>query len=133
MLQLTKVICLLKVSEVEQNARELEGLITDALQFSENAGESIMQCFELTNPFRVLDCVITETSHATKQAVSISSTITNKISEAEIFVLLAVHDLTLCSGAKLLKAEELVAEIVRNIETCVDGKLHPSSLLHKTQ
>jgi hypothetical protein len=133
MLQLTNVIGLFKVSEADQYRRELDGLITDAWKFSENAGNSIMKCFELSGPFRILDCVIAETSNVNKQTVSIVTSIRNKISEAETFALLAVPDLTQCSGAKLLKAHEKVAEILRDIAICVDDKLQPSSSVHKTR
>jgi hypothetical protein len=116
----------LKVSEGQQETQELLSEIRDAIQFSKDVGDNITACFNLSGPFRVLDCVIAETSKATKEAVSIVASIRNKVIEVGNFVLLAVPDLSRCAGPKLLNARERVAEILKNITVCVDGKLNPN-------
>jgi hypothetical protein len=121
----------LKVSEGKQATQELLSSIRDAVQFSEEVGDNISACFNLSGPFKVLDCVIAETSKATKQTVSVVTSVKKKIIEVENFVLLAVRDLPLCAGAKLLKAQERVAEILRIIAVCVDGKVNPNNSDYK--
>jgi hypothetical protein len=116
-----------KVSEGEQETQDLLNSVRDAIQFSQEVGENISACFKLSGPLKVLDCVIAETSKATKQTVTIVTSIKNKIIEVEKFVLLAVRDLSLCAGSKLLKAQERVVEILRLIAVCVDAKLNPNN------
>ncbi|XP_023706922.1 uncharacterized protein LOC111864119 [Cryptotermes secundus] len=116
-----------KVSEGTQVTQELLSSIRNATQFAEEVAGNIIACFNLSGPFKVLDCVIAETSKATKQTITIVTSIKNKVIEVKNFVILAVRDLSLCAGAKLLKAQERVAEILKNITVCVDGKLNPNN------
>lgn len=117
----------MKVSEGQEETQELLSSIRNAIQFSEEVADNITACFNLSGPLKVLDCVIAETSKATKQTITIVTSIKNKVIEVENFVLLAVRDLSLCAGAKLLKAQKRVAEILSNITVCVDGKLNPKN------
>jgi hypothetical protein len=117
----------LKVSEGKQETQELLASIRDAIQFSEEVGDNIIACFKLSGPLKVLDCVIDETSRATRQAISIVTSLKIEVVEVGNFVLLAVGDLSLCAGAELQKAQERVTEILKNIAACVDGKVNPNN------
>jgi hypothetical protein len=125
--ELSEINGVLKVSEGEQVTQELLASVRDAVQFSEDVGDNITACFSLSGPFKVLDCVIAETSKATRQAISVVTPIKKQIVEVGNFVLLAVRDLSLCAGAQLQKAQERVTEILKNITTCVDGKVNPKN------
>jgi flagellar hook-basal body complex protein FliE len=122
----------LKVSEVKQETEELLNSVKDAIQFSEEVGNTIIACFNLSGPFKVLDCVVTETSQASKEALSVVTSIRNKVIEVKKSLLLAVSDLSQCAGAELQDAQQRVADILRSITVCVDGKLNPHIADYKT-
>lgn len=122
---------LLKVSEAKQVTEELLAEVRAALQFSQEAGDAITACFSLSGTFKVLDCVVTETSKATKEALSVVTSIRNKVVAVEKYLLLAASDLAQCAGATLLTAQERVAEILKNIAECVEGKLNVKNLDYK--
>jgi hypothetical protein len=122
----------LKVSEVKQKTEELRNSVGDAIQFSQEVGNTIIACFNLSGPFKVLDCVVTETSKASKEAVSVVTSIKNEVIEVKKSLLLAIPGLAQCAGAGLQDAQQRVADILRSITVCVDDKLNPHNADYKT-
>jgi hypothetical protein len=122
----------LKVSEAKQETEELLNNVREAIQFSEEVGNTIIACFNLSGPFKVLDCVVTETSKASTHAASVVASVRSKVIEVERFLLLAVRDLSQCAGARLEKAQQRLADILRSITVCVDGKLSPHNAAYET-
>ena len=123
MLKLSEVNRFLKVSGVEQKRQEVLDLIENAVQFAEVARDNITSCLKLSAPLQVLNCVVQKTSYVTKEANSIGNSIRNKIREVTTFVLHAVPNVSRCAVTKLQTAQQRVAEIVRNITHCLNGRI----------
>ncbi|PSN41119.1 hypothetical protein C0J52_16294 [Blattella germanica] len=112
-----------EVLAAEQQAQQLATAVQEALNFTEEVASAVTKCFDYTDAFRVLDCVVTTAEGATKEALEITRNIEQELENAGKLLLHALPNLVECAEQKFESTREEVEIILSDITKCIDDKL----------